>query len=144
MTVTRILSVSILIVTINLGTACTSQSPDTLPPPSAPAPSATAFVNDYDYGYSTYYVASRREVPPGWGPAQLWYQQAQAAGYEVGNQPKQGAIAWTDKGQLGHVAIVESVSPDGSEVTISEMYGPGGWNVVTTRTVRADLFRYIY
>ncbi len=42
----------------------------------------------------------------------------------------------------GHVAWVTSVS--GSEITISEMNGPAGWNVVDTRTlIPASPVRYI-
>lgn len=133
--------------------ACTSQAPtpdaqsttSTSPTPHPPASSGSTAANGYAYGYGTYYVANRRHVPPNWGNAKTWYAHAQAAGYEVGDTPKKGAIAWTDRGALGQVAIVEDVSADGTQVVISEMNGDGGgWNRVTTRAAPANSFKYIY
>ena len=98
--------------------------------------------NGYAYGYCTWYVASRRSVPPYWGDAVNWYYNAQASGFRVGSTPVVGAIAWTPAGYYGHVAIVDGVS--GGMVTISEMNGPAGWGRVDTRTVPASDFRYIY
>jgi surface antigen len=98
--------------------------------------------NGYSYGYCTYYVASRRSVPSNWGNANAWYYNAQASGFSVGSTPVPGAIAWTGAGYFGHVAYVESVS--GGMVTVSEMNFNGGWNRVSSRTVSAGSFRYIY
>ncbi len=98
--------------------------------------------NGYTRGYCTYYVASRRAVPSNWGNANTWYYSAQASGFSVGSAPVPGAIAWTGAGYYGHVAYVESVS--GSMVTVSEMNYNGNWNRVTSRTVPASSFRYIY
>lgn len=109
------------------------------------APTLTRYVGSgggYAYGYCTYYVALRRSVPGGWGNANTWYYNAQASGFRVGSVPVAGAIAWTGAGYYGHVAYVESVS--GNMVTISEMNYNGGWNRVTSRTVPASSFRYIY
>lgn len=108
-------------------------------------PSLTAFAygkNGYAYGYCTYYVAGRRAIPGFWGDARNWYYNAQASGFSVGSTPVPGAIAWTGAGYYGHVAYVESVS--GNNVTVSEMNFNGGWNRVSTRTVSAGSFRYIY
>ena len=133
--------------------ACTSQAPtpdaqpttSTSPTSPPPANSESTTANGYEYGYGTYYVANRRHVPPNWGNAKTWYAHAQAAGYEVGDTPKKGAVAWGDHGPLGQVAIVEDVSADGTQVVISEMNGEaGGWNRVTTRTPPANSFKYIY
>jgi surface antigen len=116
---------------------------------SAPAtttyPQLTHFAysgNGYSFGYCTYYVASRRSIPPNWGNADQWYYNAQASGFSVGSVPVPGAIAWTGAGYYGHVAYVESVS--GSMVTISEMNYNGNWDRVTERTVPASEFSYIY
>lgn len=98
--------------------------------------------NGYSYGYCTYYVASRRSVSGSWGNAYSWLYAAQADGYGVGSAPRPGAIAWTGAGYYGHVAYVESVS--GGMVTVSEMNYNGNWNRVTSRTVSASSFRYIY
>jgi surface antigen len=89
-------------------------------------------------------VATRRNVPRNWGDAKTWYAYAQRDGYNVGDTPKKGAIAWTDRGAHGQVAIVESISADGTQVEISEMNGKDGWNRVTTRTAPANSFKYIY
>ena len=132
--------------------ACTQQTltPDaqlttsTPTAPPTPASSESTTANGYSYGYGTYYVATRRNVPPNWGNANMWYAHAQAAGYKVGDTPKKGAIAWTDRGPYGQVAIVEDVSADGTQVVISEMNGKGGWNRVTTITALASSFKYIY
>jgi len=131
---------------------CTASTPQTSAPSAqatSPTPTSSESIaaNGYSYGYGTYYVATRRHVPPNWGDANKWYVHAQAAGYKVGSTPKQGAIAWTDRGPYGQVAIVEQVSADGTRVVISEMNGGGegaGWNQVTRRTAPATLFRYIY
>lgn len=103
---------------------------------------AGSFSNGYAFGYCTYYVASRRSVPSNWGNANAWYYNAQASGYAVGSTPAPGAIAWTGAGYYGHVAYVESVS--GGMVTVSEMNYNGNWDRVTSRTVPASSFRYIY
>ncbi len=98
--------------------------------------------NGYSFGYCTYYVAARRSIPSNWGNANQWWYNAQASGFSVGYTPVPGAIAWTGAGYYGHVAYVESVN--GSMVTISEMNYNGNWDRVTTRTVPASSFRYIY
>jgi surface antigen len=98
--------------------------------------------NGYSYGYCTWYVASRRSIPSNWGNANQWYYNAQASGFSVGSTPVPGAIAWTGAGYYGHVAYVESVS--GGMVTVSEMNYNGNWGRVTSRTVSASSFRYIY
>jgi surface antigen len=98
--------------------------------------------NGYSYGYCTYYVASRRNVPSSWGNASSWYYNASASGFSVGSTPVPGAIAWTGAGYYGHVAYVEGVS--GGMVTVSEMNYNGNWGRVTSRTVPAYDFKYIY
>lgn len=98
--------------------------------------------NGYSFGYCTWYVATRRAVPGWWGNAANWYSNAQISGYSVGSAPRVGAIAWTGAGYAGHVAYVESVS--GGMVTVSEMNWNGNWDRVTSRTVPASSFRYIY
>lgn len=128
-----------------LSGAAQAPSPETRATTAVALASSTqAAANGYSYGYGTYYVATRRAVPPNWGNAKTWYANAQAAGYSVGTTPQPGAIAWTGAGAYGQVAIVEAVSADGAEVTISEMNGKGGWNRVTTRTAPAGAFKYIY
>jgi surface antigen len=98
--------------------------------------------NGYSFGYCTYYVASRRNIPSNWGNANQWYYNAQASGFSVGSVPVPGAVAWTGAGYYGHVAYVESVS--GNMVTVSEMNYNGNWDRVTERTVPSSEFSYIY
>jgi len=112
---------------------------------SSVAPRLTNFAfgaNGYSYGYCTYYVASRRSVPSSWGNANQWLYRARASGFSTGSVPVAGAIAWSGAGYYGHVAYVESVN--GNLVNISEMNFNGNWNRVTTRTVSAGSFSYIY
>jgi surface antigen len=101
-----------------------------------------SYGNGYAFGYCTWYVAGRRSIPGNWGDARSWYYNAQFSGYDVGSAPAVGAIAWTSAGWYGHVAYVESVS--GGMVTVSEMNYNGNWDRVTSRTVPASSFKYIY
>ncbi|HEX6547681.1 MAG TPA: CHAP domain-containing protein [Candidatus Dormibacteraeota bacterium] len=115
-------------------------------PPRAAAPSAAVSTvthggpaaggaggNRFAYGYCTWYVASRRPVP--WlGDAWQWYGQAQAYGWATGKTPRPGAIMVTGESGWGHVAIVESVNPDGSW-RVSEMNFVA-WGVISQRTIK--------
>lgn len=99
--------------------------------------------NAYGYGYCTWYVKNKRpDIGSYWGNANQWYASAQAAGYATGSEPKAGAIGVSFSGAAGHVVYIESVS--GSTVTLSEMNGSAGWNVVGSRTAPASEFVYIY
>lgn len=117
------------------------------------APRATVFAgNRYAYGYCTYYVYNRRAElgrPIGsfWGNAVTWASYARSEGFKVNNTPAPGAILQNGGGWggYGHVAVVESVNPDGS-VTVSEM-NYAGWNVVSSRTIpasQASAYNYIH
>ncbi len=125
-------------------------------PAPAPAPTAVADAssqegtyysgssyNRFPYGWCTWYVASRRNVP--WsGNAKDWYWNAASMGYSVGRTPAPGAIMVSAESGWGHVAYVESVS--GNSFTVSEM-NYNGWGVVDQRTVSAGsvpLIGFIY
>lgn len=86
--------------------------------------------NGYDYGYCTYYVASKLAVPNNWGNANTWDNYAPASGWTVSTSPRVGAIAQYDGGWLGHVGIVEAVSDDGTMIKYSDMNGLAGWGRV--------------
>jgi surface antigen len=103
--------------------------------------------NSYAFGNCTYYVFNRRAElgrPVGsfWGNAATWAIYAASAGFRVDNTPEPGAIAqWNAYGgawigYAGHVAVVESVNPNGT-IVISEMnnYALGGFNIVDRRTI---------
>lgn len=86
--------------------------------------------NGYDYGYCTYYAAARSGAPSNWGNANTWAYYAALSGWTVSSVPRVGAIAQTSRGYLGHVAIVEAVSADGSQMKYSDMNGLAGWGRV--------------
>lgn len=111
--------------------------PKHIPKPKAPRRAVkSAPAGWYPYGQCTYWVWTKRAVP-GWNDASDWKWQATRDGWTVSSTPVMGAIAW----EPGHVAYVESVS--GSTVTVSEM-NVKGLGIVSTRTVPATTFKYIY
>ena len=102
--------------------------------------------NGYDYGYCTYYAASRSGAPSNWGNANTWAYYAALSGWTVSSTPRVGAIAQTSAGYLGHVAIVEAVSDDGSQIKYSDMNGIAGWGRVgySDWTPTSHFQHYIY
>ena len=95
--------------------------------------------NTYTPGYCTWYAKNRRpDLPNNLGNAGTWVSRAAAQGFATGSTPQAGAIGQ----QGGHVVYVESVNDDGT-VTVSDM-NYAGLFVVTTRTVSASNFMYIY
>lgn len=129
--------------------------PAPAPAPAAPTPAPTSKTrtrvasysgssyNRFPYGWCTYHVASRRNIP--WsGNAGQWYGNARAAGYAVGRAPAAGAIMVTGESGYGHVAYVESVS--GNSFTVSEM-NYIGWGITSSRTITTGsvpLIGFIY
>jgi surface antigen len=100
---------------------------------SAVGTAAGRWPNHFAFGFCTYYVASRRNVP--WfGNANQWIAGARAYGFAEGSVPRVGSIMVTAEGPIGHVAYVEAVHPDGSW-TVAEM-NFAAWNVVDRRTIR--------
>lgn len=100
--------------------------------------------NHFSYGYCTYYVASRRNIP--WsGNAGTWLTGARAAGFATGETPQVGAIIVTSESAYGHVGIVEAVNGDGT-IMISEM-NYSGFARITSRTISTSygaIKGYIY
>jgi surface antigen len=90
--------------------------------------------NGYDYGYCTWYVASQIAVPANWGNAESWAYYAPLSGWNVSKTPVVGAIAQIgDRGGAlseGHVAIVDAVSADGTQVQYRDMNGIAGFGHV--------------
>ncbi len=105
------------------------------PPPPAPRPFARMEAvagsgGRFSWGWCTWYLSAKRYVP--WtGDARLWYSNAQAYGFAVGQTPKVGAIMVTRESWYGHVAYVESVDPNGG-FTVSEM-NYKGFGVISQR-----------
>ena len=94
----------------------------------------------YTHGNCTLYASDRRKelgLPVGdfWGNAGSWAQNARNANLLVDSNPSVGAIIQ----DWGHVAIVESILPNG-DLSISEMnayvFG-GGYNIVSGRIIPA-------
>lgn len=103
----------------------------------------------YAHGNCTLYAYNRRKdlgLPVGdhWGNATSWDDMAAlpvssgGGGLLVNHTPSAGSIM-QNNGGYGHVAIVESILPNG-DLSISEMnasYSGGGWNIVSGRIVPA-------
>jgi surface antigen len=102
--------------------------------------------NGYDYGYCTWYVATRVTVPSNWGNANTWDNLAPASGWSVSSTPRPGAIAQSDAGYFGHVAYVEAVSDDGTMIKYSDMNGLAGFGRVgySDWTPVSHFMHYIY
>ncbi len=98
--------------------------------------------NGYDYGWCTWYVATRRAeigraVPSNLGNAYSWYRLAQRAGIPTGLTPAIGAVGVNEGGN--HVMVVEQIDDDGSfwvsemnshgQVSMTDSTGRGGWGV---------------
>lgn len=109
------------------------------PKPITHVSRGTASGNTYAYGYCTWYVKNKRpDLPNNLGNADTWVSRARAQGLPTGSTPVAGAV-----GQQGmHVVYVEKLNSDGT-VTVSEM-NYEGFNVVSSRTVAASNFQYIY
>ncbi len=110
--------------------APTTYASGAITPTTIPAPQSA---NLYARGNCTWWVSYRRfqindPIPQWWGNAATWASRAARDGYTVDHRPSPGAIMQTanSAGGLGHVALVESVDPDGTW-HISEMnfYGYG-------------------
>ncbi len=92
----------------------------------------------YAFGNCTLYSYNRRKalgLPVGdhWGNAGSWAPMAASEGYVVNHSPGVGSIM----ADYGHVAIVESLLPNG-DISISEMnayVSGGGYNIVSGRIV---------
>jgi N-acetylmuramoyl-L-alanine amidase len=108
--------------------------------------------NKYAWGYCTWYAFERRaqmglSTGSYWGNAKTWAFYARSDGYLVTRTPTVGAILVETSGYYGHVAVVESVAPNG-DIVISEMNNAayGGFGVVNRRTItagQASVYQYI-
>lgn len=98
--------------------------------------------NDYTYRSCTWWVAVWTKVPPGLGNANNWYDQAKEWGFNVGSEPRSGAVGVTTRGRWGHVVLVLETRPDGSILIREGNYDYYGG--VRERTAQADEFSYIY
>lgn len=96
--------------------------------------------NSFYFGNCTYLVAGIIAVS--WrGNANRWDNNARAMGYLVDNIPSVGAIAQTDRGRWGHVALTLKV--DGDQILVREM-NYEGFNIDSERWVDKSKFVYIH
>lgn len=97
--------------------------------------------NGFAWGNCTYLVAGLLNIP--WtGNANVWDDGARALGYKVDSQPKTGAIAQTDGGWAGHVALVLDYTK--TKVLLREM-NFYGLNVDRERwALRSEFENYIH
>lgn len=101
--------------------------PDGVKPRPVVAFRANYGYNGYWYGYCTWYVATKINVPNNWGNANRWDNNALLTqGWVVSRTPVVGAIAQSNSGPEGHVGIVEAVREDGM-IKYSDMNGLAGW-----------------
>lgn len=99
----------------------------------------TSTGNGYVAGYCTWYVKSRRpDLPNNLGNASSWIHNASKQGLATGSTPVVGAVGQRNN----HVVYVEAINGDGT-ITISDMNHQALYEI-TTRTVNASDFRYIY
>lgn len=80
-------------------------------------------------------------IPQSWGNADTWDDSARAEGITVSDSPIVGAVAQTDNGAYGHVAVVTAITPDGPMITEMNYDYNGG---VRTRLASPGEFQYIY
>lgn len=98
-------------------------------------------VGTYVGGQCTYGVASWTCVPSQMGNANRWDDYARANGYVVDNSPVMGAIAQSDAGYYGHVALVLRV--ENGQVLTRGMNEAGPWSV-RERWSPISAFKYIH
>jgi surface antigen len=108
--------------------------------------------NKYAWGNCTWYAYERRmqigrPIGSYWGNANTWAYYARQDGFVVSRTPAVGAVLVDTAGYFGHVAVVESVAPNG-DIIISEMnnYAYGGFGIVDRRTIsagQAGAYQYI-
>lgn len=96
----------------------------------------------YEWGNCTYWAALLRSqagkpISNSWGNANTWATNAKSDGYLVDHSPAPTAIMQTSRGDLGHVAFVESVDPVSGSWKISEM-NVKGLDIVDTATYPAS------
>lgn len=95
----------------------------------------------YPTGQCTWLASTMKGNIPSWGNANSWDDGARASGKTVSPVPVVGAVAQTDRGYYGHVAVVVGVH--GDTITITE--GNYDYNgSIRTHTVPTSTYVYIY
>lgn len=98
--------------------------------------------NTYEPLSCTWWVKQwKPSVPNSWGNANTWDDRAATDGWTVSDTPVPGAVAQSDRGGWGHVALVLEVY--GNTILIQEgNYDYAG--STRTKTVPTSSYTYIY
>lgn len=106
--------------------------------------------NTYDQGECTYYVFDKVKedgmmIERTWNDAEYWADRAADDGYVVNDMPEEGSLMQTGRGEIGHVAYIETVYDDGS-FDVSEMNFLEAYEVSerTITTEEAADYKYIH
>ncbi|WP_410593700.1 CHAP domain-containing protein [Amycolatopsis sp. lyj-23] len=91
--------------------------------------------------WAAFNIARHGESANNYGDAKYWDDNARYDGYRVDNTPTVGAIAQTDNGTYGHVAIVDSVHS--GTITVED-YNWNGDGHYLVHDVSTSSFRYIH
>ncbi|GAA3714629.1 hypothetical protein GCM10022378_01700 [Salinicoccus jeotgali] len=106
--------------------------------------------NAYEKGECTFYVFEEIKkdgnmIGVDWHDAELWASNATDDDYNVDQKPAPGAVLQTERGELGHVAYIESVKEDGSLVIFEMNYNTP--YEITERLIpseKVDQYSYIH
>lgn len=99
------------------------------------------FGNSYEPGQCVWGVANWKRVPIGMHNANQWDDYARAWGWTVSSTPRVGAVAETDAGYYGHVALVIAISGGQTEVREMNYQGPF---ITDERWTPVSAWQYIY
>lgn len=106
--------------------------------------------NTYNQGECTYYVFDKVKedgmmIERTWNDAEYWADRAADDGYVVNDMPEEGSLMQTGRGEIGHVAYIETVYDDGS-FDVSEMNFLEAYEVSerTITTEEAADYKYIH
>lgn len=97
--------------------------------------------NWYDWGNCTFGVASWINIPNNLGNAQDWGVNAVTQAKPVSDVPQVGAVAFTTRGQFGHVGLVVGVEGNMVQLHEENVIGLG---VVDTHWYPTSDYSYIY
>jgi surface antigen len=99
------------------------------------------YANSFAPANCTWGAASMKGDITWSGNANEWDDAARAQGKTVSDVPIVGAVAETDRGYYGHVAVVTNIDASGVWITEMNYDGNGG---VRTRLAGPGEFVYIY
>lgn len=120
---------------------CLDKQPTVAQKPVKTAVRASNGGNGYEYLSCTWWVKQWKPEVGNWGDAKNWGYAAQAEGWSVSDVPVVGAVAWSTRGEYGHVGLVVGV--DGSNIILQE--GNYDWNgSIRTVSVSTGVYKYIY